>query len=41
MVADRSIDIKMTSCHQQIQARYNQVGPGQALQHTWDSEVLP
>lgn len=40
-VADRSIDIKMTSCHQQIQAGDNQVGPGQALQHTWDSKVLP
>lgn len=41
MLADWSIDIKVTSRNQQVQARYNQVGPGQALQHTRDAEVVP
>lgn len=40
-LADRCRDVKMTSRHQQIQAGYNQVWPGQALQHTWDPQVVP
>lgn len=41
VLADRRIDVEVGSRHQQVQARYNQVGPGQALQDTRDAEVLP
>lgn len=41
VLADRTIDVKVAFRYQQVQACYNQVGPGQALQHTRDAEGVP
>lgn len=40
-ITDCCIDVKMTSCDQQIQTGHYQVGHSQALQHAWDPKVVP